>query len=238
VRHIDFNDVSQLSKITHKTACIILEPVQAEGGIIPPTDDYLRQVRNRCNETGTLLILDEIQTGFGRTGHLFAHQKYGITPDILLIAKAMGGGMPIGGLVAPKHIMEVLAKKPMLGHITTFGGHPVCVAAALATLNVLTDDGLVEEVNQKEVLLKSILVHPLIKEVRSSGLLFGVELKDKNLLTPLIDSVIKEGVLIDYFLFNDASFRIAPPLIISNEQINHGVSTILSCLDLLMHKSN
>ncbi len=233
VRHIDFNDESQLSKITTKTACIILEPVQAEGGIIPPTNDYLKKVKERCTETGTLLILDEIQTGFGRTGYLFAHQKYGIIPDILLIAKAMGGGMPIGALVARRELLHHFAKNPMLGHITTFGGHPVCVAAALATLKVLTSENYICKVKEKETLIKSLLVHPLIKEVRSSGLMIGVELMSAELLTPLIDKVIANGVLIDYFLFNNASFRIAPPLIIEEEEIRFGISVILNALDEL-----
>lgn len=233
VRHIDFNDEKQLSIITDRTACIILEPVQAEGGIIPPKNDYLKKVRERCNETGTLLILDEIQTGFGRSGYLFAHQKYDIIPDILLIAKAMGGGMPIGALVAKREVLHHFAKNPMLGHITTFGGHPVCVAAALATLKVLTTEDFVCRVSEKETLLKSLLIHPLIKEVRSSGLMVGVELVSSELLTPLIDRVIENGVLIDYFLFNNASFRIAPPLIINESQIREGVSVILKGLDEL-----
>ncbi len=233
VRHIDFNDEGQLSKITTKTACIILEPVQAEGGIIPPTNDYLKKVRERCTETGTLLILDEIQTGFGRTGYLFAHQKYGIIPDILLIAKAMGGGMPIGALVARRELLHHFAKNPMLGHITTFGGHPVCVAAAFATLKVLTSENYICKVKEKETRIKSLLVHPLIKEVRSSGLMIGVELVSAELLTPLIDKVIGNGVLIDYFLFDNASFRIAPPLIIEEEEIRFGISVILNDLDEL-----
>lgn len=233
VRHIDFNDETQLVKITNKTACIILEPVQAEGGIIPPNDNYLKKVRQRCDETGTLLILDEIQTGFGRTGYLFAHQKYDIIPDILLIAKAMGGGMPIGALVATRELLHHFAKNPMLGHITTFGGHPVCVAAALATLKVLTTEDFVCRVQEKEVLIKSLLNHPLIKEVRSSGLMVGVELVNPELLTPLIDKVIANGVLIDYFLFNSASFRIAPPLIINESQIRDGIAVILNALNEL-----
>lgn len=233
VRHIDFNDAGQLAKITDKTACVILEPVQAEGGIIPPTNDYLQKVRKKCTETGTLMILDEIQTGFGRTGYMFAHQKYGITPDILLIAKAMGGGMPIGALVSNKEMMMSLARNPMLGHITTFGGHPVCVAAAQATLHILHEGPYICEVFNKEKLLHALLVHPLIKEVRSSGLMMGVELVRAELLTPLIDAVIAKGVLIDYFLFNNASFRIAPPLIISEDQIRHGVGVILETLNEL-----
>jgi acetylornithine/N-succinyldiaminopimelate aminotransferase len=231
VRHIDFNHPEQLIKITEKTACVILEPVQAEGGIIPPQDDYLKKVKQRCDETGTLLILDEIQTGFGRTGFMFAHQKYGIIPDILLIAKGMGGGMPIGALVAKKSLMTELARNPALGHITTFGGHPVCVAAALATLKVLHHQSYICEVSEKEILLRSLLVHPMIKTIRSSGLMMAVELHDSNNLTPVIDAAIRNGVLIDYFLFDQVSFRIAPPLIITQDQIREGVQKIISAMD-------
>lgn len=231
VRHIHFNLPDELQRLTEQTACVILEPVQAEGGILPPQNDYLKKVRQRCDETGTLLILDEIQTGFGRTGCMFAHQKYGIVPDILLIAKGMGGGMPIGALVAKKALMSELARNPALGHITTFGGHPVCVAAALATLRVLQSGEYISEVLNKEVLLRSLLIHPMIKEIRSSGLMMAVELKDPSMLTPVIDAAIQNGVLIDYFLFNHASFRIAPPLIISEDQIRDGVQKIISAMN-------
>ncbi len=234
VRHIRFNNDTDLAKITNKTACVILEPVQAEAGIIVPVNDYLQKVQTRCQKTGTLLILDEIQTGFGRTGEMFAHQKYGITPDILLIAKGMGGGMPLGGVVASNEMMIHFARNPALGHITTFGGHPVCVAAALATLKLLIDETYIAEIEKKEVLLKSLLKHAMIKEVRSSGLMMAVEIHDPSLLTPLIDRVISDGVLIDYFLFNPSSFRIAPPLIITDQEIQHGVSTILKAMDSIL----
>lgn len=233
VSHVKFNNEDDLEKITEETACIILEPVQAEAGIIPPENDYLQKVKKKCDETGALLILDEIQTGFGRTGHMFAHQKYQVTPDILLIAKGMGGGMPIGAFVAKRDIMMHLAKNPALGHISTFGGHPVCVAAALATLKVLISENIVNEVAVKEIQLKELLQHSQISEIRSSGLMMGVQLKDSSLLTPLIDMVISKGVLIDYFLFNNASFRIAPPLIITDLEIRRGVDIILSSLDEL-----
>ena len=233
VRHIDFNNESHLKRITKKTACVILEPIQAEAGIIPPENEYLKKVRNRCDETGTLLILDEIQTGFGRTGYMFAHQKYQVTPDILLIAKGMGGGMPIGALVANRDLMIHLARNPSLGHITTFGGHPVCVAAALATLKVLHSELFISEVHAKELLIRNLLTHDLITQVRSSGLMIGVQLKNPSLLSPLINRVISKGVLIDYFLFNNVSFRIAPPLIITDNEIRKGVDVILSALDKL-----
>jgi acetylornithine/succinyldiaminopimelate/putrescine aminotransferase len=231
VSHIKFNQPDDLDRITDKTACVVLEPVQAEGGILLPTDDYLLKVRQRCDETGTLMILDEIQTGFGRTGCMFAHQKYNIIPDILLVAKGMGGGMPVGALVAKRALMSHLSKNPALGHITTFGGHPVCVAAALATLKVLQSTDYIADVLRKETLLRSLLIHPLIKEIRSSGLMMAVELTDESLLTPAIDASIDKGVLIDYFLFNTGSFRIAPPLIINDDQIHEGVTKILTALD-------
>ncbi|MBK8054790.1 MAG: aspartate aminotransferase family protein [Saprospiraceae bacterium] len=234
VRHIRFNNETDLAKITNNTACVILEPVQAEAGIIVPENDYLQKVRTRCQQTGTLMILDEIQTGFGRTGEMFAHQKYGITPDILLIAKGMGGGMPIGGVVASTDLMMHFARNPALGHITTFGGHPVCVAAALATIKLLLHESHIAEIAKKEVLLKSLLKHDMIKEVRSSGLMMAVEIRDPSLLTPLIDRVISDGVLIDYFLFNASSFRIAPPLIITDQEIEYGVRTILNAMDAIL----
>ncbi|MFZ1750834.1 MAG: aspartate aminotransferase family protein [Saprospiraceae bacterium] len=233
VGHIRFNDPKDLDNITERTACVISEPVQAEGGIILPKDDYLQKLRTKCNETGTLLILDEIQTGFGRTGYLFAHQKYEIIPDILLIAKGMGGGMPIGALVAPKSLMMHLARNPSLGHITTFGGHPVCVSAALATLRVLISKDYISSILDKEKLLHSLLKHPLISEVRSSGLMMAVQLKSPEYLTPAIDAIISNGVLVDYFLFDNQSFRIAPPLIIDENQIKDGIQKILMALDSL-----
>jgi acetylornithine/succinyldiaminopimelate/putrescine aminotransferase len=231
VGHIRFNQEDDLEKITERTACVILEPVQAEGGIIVPQNDYLKKVRQRCDATGTLLILDEIQTGFGRTGQLFAHQKYGIAPDILLIAKGMGGGMPIGAFVANRDLMSHFTQNPSLGHITTFGGHPVCVAAALATLKVLLSTDLIAKIYEKEAHLKNLLVHSLIKEVRSSGLMMAVELHHAALLPQVIDTCRERGLLTDYFLFNSASFRIAPPLIISHEEIILGTGIILKVLD-------
>ncbi|MFT6335997.1 MAG: acetylornithine/succinyldiaminopimelate/putrescine aminotransferase [Saprospiraceae bacterium] len=231
VRHIDFNDEDQLTKINENTACIILEPVQAEGGVKPPKDNYLQKVRNRCNEVGALMILDEIQTGFGRTGNIFAHKKYDVVPDVLLMGKAMGGGMPVSAFVAPKEIMMALAKKPMLGHITTFGGHPVCVAAALATLQTLTDEEIYQDVIRKEELIRSKLKHPIIKEIRSSGLMMGVELTRRKYLKHVVNHTIKNGALIDYFLFNNKSFRLAPPLIINDEQIEEGCGILLAAMD-------
>jgi acetylornithine/succinyldiaminopimelate/putrescine aminotransferase len=234
VRHIRFNHEEDLNKITLKTAAVILEPVQAEGGIIRPENDYLKKVRERCYEVGALLILDEIQTGFGRTGALFAHQKFDIIPDILLLAKAMGGGMPIGALVAPRELMRVLAIDPPLGHITTFGGHPVCVAAALATLRVLLHQDYILQVCDKEALIHDRLKHPLIQEIRSEGLMMAVTLKRPELLSNVITAAIDEGVLVDYFLFCQNAFRIAPPLVISHAEILEGVEKLCTAMDRVM----
>lgn len=233
VRHIRFNEADDLAKINTKTACVILEPVQAEGGIIPPADNYLQKLEARCRETGALLVLDEIQTGFGRTGYFFAFQKYGVTPDVLLIAKGMGGGMPIGGLVANRDILRVFASNPALGHITTFGGHPVCVAGAWGALEVLSEESIICHVARKEQLFHDRLRHPLIKEIRSSGLFMAVVLKEKSLLTPVISGLFNNGIIVDYFLFCQDAFRIAPPLIISEEEIHEACDRILSTLDML-----
>lgn len=233
VKNIEFNDLDDLSKITTETACVIVEPVQGEHGIIPANNGYLQAIRQRCDDTGTLMILDEIQTGFGRTGYMFALEKYGVIPDILLIAKAMGGGMPAAGVVSSRALMSELSKNPALGHITTFGGHPVCIAAALATLKVLLSTDYIAQVETKERLFRNLLVHPLISSVRSSGLMMAVELTDAELLSPVITKCIENGVLTDYFLFDNRSFRIAPPLIINEDQIREGVAIILDVLNSL-----
>ena len=176
IRHIRYNNIEDLEKISCRTAAIILEPVQAEAGVQVPAGDYLKRVRERCSDVGALMVLDEIQTGFGRTGHLFAHQKYDVIPDMMCIGKAMGGGMPIGGLVADQTLLGHLAKYPDLGHITTFGGHPVVCAAALAALKVLTEGDIVKNVLDKENYIHQKLKHPIIKEIRSSGMMMAVEL--------------------------------------------------------------
>jgi acetylornithine/succinyldiaminopimelate/putrescine aminotransferase len=220
ISHINFNDENDLLKIDERTACVILEPVQAEAGVIVPKDDYLNKVRMRCDEVGALMVLDEIQTGFGRTGYMFAHQRYKIEPDIMLIAKGMGGGMPIAGCVANVDVMKSLSDNPWLGHINTFGGHPVTTAAALANLNVLLNETYISDAEEKGKKIASMLSsHSKIKEVRQVGLLLGVSLHDKSLLPSLVDGLREKGVLVDYFLFNDESFRVAPPLIIEDKDI-------------------
>jgi acetylornithine/N-succinyldiaminopimelate aminotransferase len=233
IRHLRFNNVEDLYKITTKTACVILEPIQAEAGIISPKDDYLGKLRAKCDETGTLLVFDEIQTGFGRTGKLFAFQKYSAIPDILLIAKAMGGGMPIAGMLTSTEIVEALCENPSLGHINTFGGHPICVSAALATLKTLLSSDFIGEVERKQNLLIEGLQSLKFKSIRADGLFMGVQIEDKTKLSLIVDGLREQGVLVDYFLFNDDSFRIAPPLIIEDEHIQLFIEKLKLVLSLI-----
>jgi len=236
IKHISFNDFSDLEKISCRTAAVILEPVQAEAGIIPPDEGYLKALRERCAYTETLLVLDEIQTGFGRTGQLFAHQKYGVVPDMLCIGKAMGGGMPIGGLVASKALLGEFTRNPDLGHITTFGGHPVACAAAKATLEVLIEDKIVDSVLEKEAFIRKKLQHPIIKEVRSSGMMMAVELTRRKYLKHVVNHAFELGALVDYFLFNNRSFRLAPPLIYTIDELEQALDLILKALDFANNK--
>lgn len=232
IRHIDFNNMADLAVIDRHTAAVIVETVQAESGIRLPEAAWLQALRRRCDETGALLILDEIQAGYGRTGALFAFEPYNIRPDILLLAKGFGGGMPVGAFVAPREIMQVLSVDPPLGHITTFGGHPVCVAAALATLQELLETDLIAAVPAKERLFRELLVHPAIKEVRSAGLWLAVDLGDAALVQRAIRHCLDRGVITDWFLFNDRSLRIAPPLTIGEAEIRFACEVILEALSL------
>lgn len=232
VRHLEFNKVSDLSQITKKTACVIVEPVQGEAGIIPPTDDFLQKLRKKCNETGTILIFDEIQTGFGRTGKLFAFQKYNVIPDILTIAKGMGGGMPIGAFVASKKVMDSLTFNPALGHITTFGGHPVSAAAALANLKVLLNEKLIEEVDKKgQFIINKIKDHPDIKSTRGVGLYYSIELESKQKNDDFINQAVENGLISDWFLYNDNRFRISPPLTISYKELEEIAQAIFKTFE-------
>ncbi len=226
IRHIDFNSENDLEKISCRTACVILETVQAEAGVRLPQNDFLKKLRQRCTDVGALLVLDEIQAGYGRTGTLWAFEQYGIVPDILLLAKGMGGGMPIGAFVASKEVMDSLSVDPPLGHITTFGGHPVCCAAALATLKFLTESDLIKKVKEKEALFRQLLNHPAIREVRSAGLLMAVEVGEFEILRKVILECLESGVVTDWFLFNDRSLRIAPPLTISEEEIRQACEVV------------
>lgn len=231
IKHIEFNQEADLSHINHKTAAVIAETVQAEWGIRKPTNDYLKKLKNRCEEVGALLILDEIQAGYGRTGTLWAFQQYGIVPDILLTAKGMGGGMPIGAFIASKEMMSVLSYNPILGHITTFGGHPVSCVAALATLEVLLEENYIADVPRKEAILKECLKHPAIVEVRTAGLWAAVELKDFETTKAVIDRCMEAGLITDWFLFNDHSLRIAPPLLITEKELREGCQIILEAME-------
>jgi acetylornithine/succinyldiaminopimelate/putrescine aminotransferase len=231
IQHINYNCDWCLRQITTKTACVIVETIRGEVGVEKPYLDYLKKLRARCSEVGALLVLDEIQCGYGRTGSLWAFEQYGIVPDILLLAKGMGGGMPIGAFVASKNIMNVLTDNPILGHITTFGGHPVSCAAALATLKTLLQTTHIQEVKSKEALFKSLLVHPKIIDFRSAGLMMAVELSDFDFLQKVARYCMDRGLITDWFLFNSRSIRIAPPLIISEEEIRWACSIILEALD-------
>lgn len=233
IKFLNFNSVVDLENISSKTAGVIIEPVQGEAGVIPADPDFLIALRKKCNETKTLLIFDEIQTGIGRTGTMFAYEQYNVIPDILLLAKALGGGMPIGTFISSKEIMSSLSNNPVLGHITTFGGHPVCCASALAAIKVIEEEYLIETVKYKETLFRTYLKHPAIKNIRSKGLLIAVEFENSEINMKVIKNCIEKGVITDWFLFNDYSMRIAPPLIITEEEIKHSCEIIISVLNKL-----
>jgi acetylornithine/N-succinyldiaminopimelate aminotransferase len=231
INFIRFNEVDDLQFITEQTACVIIETIQGEAGIRVPHVAYMQALRARCNETGTLLILDEIQAAFGRTGKLFAFEHFNIVPDILLLAKALGGGMPVGAFIASNAIMDSLKENPILGHITTFGGHPVCCAAGLAALEVLLDEGLTIQVAEKEALIRQLLVHPAIKEIRGKGLMLAIQLENFDLNKKIIDRCIEHGVITDWFLHCSSAMRIAPPLIITPDEIKKSCSVILQAIE-------
>ena len=231
---IRFNCFEDLELITTRTACVLCEPVQGEAGVRPPEVGYLQALRKRCDEVGALLIFDEIQMGMGRSGEMFAMQKYGVVPDIVCLAKAFGGGMPLGAFISSQKIMSTLTHDPVLGHITTFGGHPVCCAAGLAAMRYLIDNQVVEDVERKGAMYESLLQdHPAVKEIRRSGLLLAVELGESAKLYKIMDHFIEEGILSDWFLFCDTAFRISPPLVISDDEIRDSVRIIRRCLDRL-----
>ena len=231
---IRFNCEEDLAQITERTACVLCEPVQGEAGLRPPHDGYLQALRRRCDEVGALLIFDEIQMGMGRSGEMFAMQKYGVVPDIVCLAKALGGGMPLGAFVASQQIMSSLTHNPVLGHITTFGGHPVCCAAGLAAMRFLKENRVVEDVERKGALYEELLSdHAAVKEIRRSGLLMAVELGTSEKLYKIMELFIEEGILSDWFLFCDTAFRISPPLVISDDEIRDSVAIIRRCLDRL-----
>lgn len=230
VLHLEYNDMGDLDFITKSTACVIAETVQAEAGVKAPDKKWMQALRQKCNETGTLLILDEIQTGFGRTGTLWGFEQYDIVPDIVLLGKALGGGMPLGAFIADKKIMWSLTNNPVLGHITTFGGHPVCCAAGLAAMQVLLEENIIATVKAKKELFIALLKHPKIIAARAAGLLIAIQFDSYETNKKIIDACIKNGVLTDWFLFAPDCLRIAPPLNITDSEIKEACTTILASI--------
>ncbi len=234
VHHIDHNVLAQLDIIDSNTACVIAEPIQAERGVLSPSLAWMKALRKKCDITGALLILDEIQTGFGRTGTMFAFEQFDIVPDILLLGKAIGGGMPLGAFVAERERMMAFADNPILGNITTFGGHPVSCAAGLAALDYLMDANLISTVERNMKLFKKLLKHPMILSFRSAGMLMAIEFDSYETNKQVIDCCIKKGLFTDWFLFASNCMRIAPPLIISIEQIYDACNIIIEACDSIL----
>ena len=228
---IIYNDIDSLDYITKQTAAVVIEPIQGGAGFITPSNNFLQNVRNKCNETQTLLIFDEIQTCFGRLGTLFGFEKYDVIPDILCIAKGMGGGMPIGAFISSWDLMNLLTFKPKLGHITTFGGHPVNCAASLATLEHLLTTEIMQVVENKEKLFRLQLKHPKIKVIRGKGLMLAIEFEDEELAKKVVDQSLENGLILFYFLFTKTAIRITPPLTITKEEIIKGCNIIKGILD-------
>jgi acetylornithine/N-succinyldiaminopimelate aminotransferase len=237
VDFITFNNEDDLKKITTKTAGIILETIQGGAGFIQPQDDFLKKVRSQCSEVGAMLILDEIQPGFGRTGKLFGFENYDVVPDILVIGKGMGGGMPVGAFTASTAMMDLLSHNPKLGHITTFGGHPVIAAACLATLQEITQTNLIPETLEKEKLFKSLLVHPLIKEIRGIGLMLAVMTDSAEITNQIVLNCQDRGLILFWLLFEANAVRITPPLTISETEIREGCAIIIEVMDEI-HRKN
>lgn len=238
VDFITFNNEDDLEKITTKTAGIILETIQGGAGFIQPENDFLTKVRQRCTEVGAIMILDEIQPGFGRTGKLFGFQNYDVVPDIVVMGKGMGGGMPVGAFTASSAMMDLLSNNPKLGHITTFGGHPVIASACLATLQEITETNLMSEALDKEKLFRSLLVHPLIEEIRGKGLMLAAMTKSADITNEVILKCQDKGLILFWLLFEGCAIRITPPLTISDEEIREGCAIILEVMDEIQLKVN
>ncbi|HEY0653174.1 MAG TPA: aspartate aminotransferase family protein [Chryseosolibacter sp.] len=231
VRFINFGVMDDLDLISDKTACVIMETIQGDAGVRIPSKEYMQAVRKKCSDTGTILILDEIQAGMGRTGKLFAFEHFGIVPDILTVAKAFGGGLPIGAFVASREMMNTFTFEPMLGHITTFGGNPVCCASALATLQVLEEENLIAQVEPKGKLFEELLRHPSIKEVRRIGLMFAIDFDSEERVSRIVNNAKENGLICYWFLSHPYSFRIAPPLTITEQEIRESCTIILKAID-------
>ncbi|WP_313114729.1 aspartate aminotransferase family protein [Aequorivita sediminis] len=234
---VTFNNEEDLEKITSETAAIILETIQGGAGFIQPENNYLKKVREKCDETGTLLILDEIQPGFGRTGEIFAFQHFGIAPDILVMGKGMGGGMPIGAFTTSHEVMTLLQDNPKLGHITTFGGNPVIASAALATLQELIETDIIQQTLEKEKLFRKLLNHPLITEVRGRGLMLAAMLETPEIANEVILACKDRGLILFWLLFEGRAIRITPPLTVSDDEITEGCNIILEVLDSIQSKA-
>ncbi|MFY7840493.1 MAG: aspartate aminotransferase family protein [Lacibacter sp.] len=232
VHHASYNSLDDLALITTKTACVIAETIQAEAGVNAPTKEWMQALRQRCTETGTLFILDEIQCGFGRNGTLWAFEQFEIVPDVLLLGKALGGGMPLGAFIADRELMWQLTENPVLGHISTFGGHPVCCAAGMAAMQVLLEEKLVDAVFEKEQLFHSLLQHPKVEAIRSRGLMMTLVFDSFETNKTVIDACIANGVITDWFLFAANCLRIAPPLTITEEEIKKACAVIIDCLNV------
>lgn len=231
VRFIDFNEIEDLTHITERTAAVIMETIQGDAGVRVPSKAFMRALRQRCSETGTILILDEIQCGMGRAGSLFAFEQFDIVPDVLTIGKAFGGGLPIAAFISSYDRMQMLSHDPMLGHITTFGGNPVCAAAALATLEVMTTGSLLKDVEKKGQLIQSLLVHPKIREVRRAGMMFAIDFDSEERVKRIVDAALAEGVICFWFLSHPYSFRIAPPLTITDDEIREACAIVLKAIE-------
>jgi acetylornithine/succinyldiaminopimelate/putrescine aminotransferase len=231
VLHLAYNSFDSLQEITEQTACVVAETIQAEAGVKAPSKEWMKALREKCTQAGALLILDEIQAGAGRTGRLWGFEHFEIVPDIVLLGKALGGGMPLGAFIASKKNMNLLTENPVLGHITTFGGHPVCCAAGMAAMKALLDESMMDAVEQKVNLFRSLLIHPKIKAIHSFGLWLAVEFDSFETNKKIIDACIEGGVLTDWFLFAPGCLRISPPLIITEEQIRMACSVLLRGLN-------
>jgi acetylornithine/N-succinyldiaminopimelate aminotransferase len=228
---LEYNEFQDLESISEGTACVVLEIIQAERGVNIPSADWVTALRRKCDQTGALLVIDEVQTGFGRTGRLWAFERFNIQPDILILGKALGGGMPLGAFIADRELMSKLSFQPVLGHITTFGGHPVSCAAGLAAMKFLVREGLVGEVSGKEELFRSLLIHPGIRAVRSAGLLISLEFENPEMNKRVIDRCLQKGLLLDWYLFAPQCMRLAPPLIIPEQAIRSVCNSILEAIE-------
>jgi len=231
IKFIEFNNNNDLNKITDKTAAVILETIQGGAGFIVPENDYLLKVKNKCKEVGALLILDEIQTGIGRTGSFFGFENYKVIPDIIILGKGLGGGMPIGAFIASREMMSVFMENPKLGHITTFGGHPVIAAAAYATVTEILSSHLMEEALEKEKLFRRLLIHDRIKEIRGKGLMLSLIMETPEIASEIILKSLEKGLILFWLLFEGRAVRITPPLTITDDEIKKGVSMLLEVMD-------